>query len=613
MFRAKDLAAVTAAVAGVLIGVSGARADYFFADQVVDYSPGTDNSYQNSSASLGKPAADTGFGVLMPFNSAFDANHMTGIGGGGVLTLKLPKTAAAFGNSLGFHAAVGVIDNNWPNGDAGAVATPYTNPRVADVQVSQDGVRWVDLGSMSFDMPTNFYSQGISTPGYQESPDPGAVEADWSKPYTAGLSSFNGMQWSQMLTALDGSAGGNWPTLSAAPVAGINYVRFTVPNGATNPMYVDALVSNTDNVAVSSPLAISSPTQIPEDVRGTIVTNNSTVTVTVPIAVLGANPKPGTAFINRGTLRTTAAGTTSFNCAVSSEGSTFDVQAGTLLLNGRFTTTANSVTTKTGAGTLTVAGAQYHGPDANFIASQGVTNFQTDANGLAVIANSSVNFGASQHLTVLNVAAATTVTLAPRGGGPRRLLQTNALSIASSGKLDLNDDDLVVQYHAGNPFLSIRDLVFQGYSTFPDPSKTGIISTAGQQAGNTILAMFDNALVGVPDWPPGSGDPIDANSVVGRYTYFGDLNLDGQVTGDDYPAIDSNLGTTPLAGVAWLQGDANLDGIVTGDDYAVIDSNLGSGTSAPLGAAAVPEPTLVLVGMLALGIYRVRRRTDARA
>ena len=90
------------------------------------------------------------------------------------------------------------------------------------------------------------------------------------------------------------------------------------------------------------------------------------------------------------------------------------------------------------------------------------------------------------------------------------------------------------------------------------------------------------------------------------------MNLDGQVTGDDYPAIDSNLNTAPPAGLAWLHGDANLDGIVTGDDYAVIDSNLGNGVGNPLGSAgaAVPEPTGIVAA--GIGILALRRRRTTR-
>ena len=121
--------------------------------------------------------------------------------------------------------------------------------------------------------------------------------------------------------------------------------------------------------------------------------------------------------------------------------------------------------------------------------------------------------------------------------------------------------------------------------------------------------------IGVGDWPPGSGKTVASNAVIGKYTYFGDLNMDGQVTGDDYAVIDSNLNTTPLAGIAWLSGDANLDGNVTGDDYAVIDSNLGNGISNPLisAAVAVPEPGMVaLAGLAGLGFIRRRRVARSR-
>jgi hypothetical protein len=73
-----------------------------------------------------------------------------------------------------------------------------------------------------------------------------------------------------------------------------------------------------------------------------------------------------------------------------------------------------------------------------------------------------------------------------------------------------------------------------------------------------------------------------AGAIVGKYTYFGDANFDGQVTGDDYTVIDANLNVTPPVGMEWLYGDANLDGTVTGDDYTVIDANLGLGNGNPL-------------------------------
>jgi hypothetical protein len=183
------------------------------------------------------------------------------------------------------------------------------------------------------------------------------------------------------------------------------------------------------------------------------------------------------------------------------------------------------------------------------------------------------------------------------------------LSINPAAALDLTDNDLVVQYGT-NPssFTTIRDFVLNGYSPTPDPSKSGIISSTGQSTGNTILAVFDNALVGVSEWPTGSGNTVVANSVLGKYTYFGDMDLDGQVTAGDYGVLDANLGSTPPAGAAWVSGDADLDGTVTSGDYGILDANLGAGAGNPLlpAAASVPEPS-TLAG-LALGLFALRRR-----
>jgi len=212
----------------------------------------------------------------------------------------------------------------------------------------------------------------------------------------------------------------------------------------------------------------------------------------------------------------------------------------------------------------------------------------------------------------LNISGNGRATINPDGTAAG-VCSVASLSISGAGALDLNDNDLVVDYSGPSPFTTLRSYVFAGFSFVVDPTKTGIVSSTSQNSGGkTILALFDNALVGAGDWPPGSGITIDATAVVGKYTYFGDMNLDRQVTGDDYVAIDSNLNTTPPAGIAWLRGDANLDGIVTGDDYAVIDSNLGNGVGNPLASAAIaiPEPGC---GLLLLALPLVPRRLRNRA
>jgi hypothetical protein len=92
------------------------------------------------------------------------------------------------------------------------------------------------------------------------------------------------------------------------------------------------------------------------------------------------------------------------------------------------------------------------------------------------------------------------------------------------------------------------------------------------------------------------------------------MNIDGQVTGDDYTVIDASLNTDPVPGLEWLSGDANLDGIVTGDDYTVIDANLGLGAGMPLASSRinptpVPDPAALSVLLLPFALPRRRCAT----
>jgi hypothetical protein len=169
--------------------------------------------------------------------------------------------------------------------------------------------------------------------------------------------------------------------------------------------------------------------------------------------------------------------------------------------------------------------------------------------------------------------------------GNRRLV-VDSLSV--TGTLDLNDNDLVVN---NGSFSAVQALVFSGYRASPDTVATGIVSTTGQNVGGTtILALFNNALFGVADYPFGSGQTISANAIVGKYTYIGDTDWDGQVTPQDYTAIDANLGATGLdPGVAWFSGDTDFDGNITSQDYTGIDAALGSGQGNPLAIQTLPS------------------------
>jgi hypothetical protein len=106
--------------------------------------------------------------------------------------------------------------------------------------VSEDGVTFVPLGDQPFLFanPTNAYTD-VAITNYLA--PLGSQVADFSRPFTGTLSDFGGKSYAQILTLLDGSAGGTWLDLSGTGLSGVRYVRFDVPEGAR--LVVDAVTA----------------------------------------------------------------------------------------------------------------------------------------------------------------------------------------------------------------------------------------------------------------------------------------------------------------------------------------------------------------------------------
>lgn len=259
MVRYKALWASAASAAALL--VSSAHAG-ISASQVVSYNAGTvvnsywGTPYTNPSAALGTPdetqnipntydsggnlIASADNSAITPFNASYNPQNVVAIqNAGGELTLQLSAPIAiGAGAALGIHAAVGIEDINYPNGQAGNPATLYSNPRQADVQVSQNGTTWVDLGDKTFDVPTNIFTNATDPTGAT----PGTTLANFYQPFYGSLSSFNGENFSQILSTLNGSAGGNWYDLSSVDLTDVDYVRLSTSAG--EEMFIDSVVGD---------------------------------------------------------------------------------------------------------------------------------------------------------------------------------------------------------------------------------------------------------------------------------------------------------------------------------------------------------------------------------
>lgn len=255
----RSVLAACSAVTVVSVFSGSASSAAVFADQWVDYVPGTMAApYDTPASAVGAAATLHAYGVVSPFNPAFAPADIVGIGAGGRLTLRFPQVVFDVpGPDFGVINNVGLIDAAYPSGTATNPAMTFNAaPRVADVSVSLDGTTFVPLSRTEFSNPANaFVNAG---PFDATAPSP-AIPSDFGKPFTGTLASFNGLGWGPIVSLLDGSGGGTWLDVGSSGLSSFQYVRFEIPPtgiaGSDDRLYIDAVVAN--NAAVPEPGGVS--------------------------------------------------------------------------------------------------------------------------------------------------------------------------------------------------------------------------------------------------------------------------------------------------------------------------------------------------------------------
>ena len=217
-----------------------------------------------------------------------------------------------------------------------------------------------------------------------------------------------------------------------------------------------------------------------------------------------------------------------------------------------------------------------------------------------------------------------TVAVMP-DGGPGGTGKVTSLAVNAGAAVDLADNDLVVDYApgqspigtaSGGGYDALTGLVAAGRNggtwdgdgiRTSEADASGGLTSLGIGEASTLLGLGAGATT---TW---SGQVVDDSSVLIRYTYRGDANLDGFISGDDYSAIDFSSGVPGASG--WVNGDFNYDGVISGDDYAAIDFNLvaqgpslGDAAIASSAVAAVPEPSAMMIVLAAAAGALCRRR-----
>jgi hypothetical protein len=254
----KIISSILAGIFGLSLSSHAAS----FAAAVMSYTPGASvGSYNISSAVLGQPGDNVGVGtifpgVFSPFNPHYQATELTGLGAGGELTLRLSNFVIVSPGLLeiGVWSNVGLQDADYPNGTSLNPADTFSPPRSARVSVSADGQTWVALNGgalVTFSNPGNFYLNA----GPQDANAPASpAYADFGKPFAGTLSSFDGKTYPQILSTLDGSAGGTWLDLDGTGLAQVGYIRFdNVPSGQVLDLNAVSINSAATGGAVPEP------------------------------------------------------------------------------------------------------------------------------------------------------------------------------------------------------------------------------------------------------------------------------------------------------------------------------------------------------------------------
>ena len=235
------------------------------ASRVVSYSTGNpiqsvwwdaNNTYTQPASSLGLPVADTGsdpfaaYGAITPFNPPFQTNHVVRVSAGGAIELELSAPVLpTSGREIGVFVNNGITDVS-PTG-TGVAKTYGSNPEElyfspaprAIVSVkSAEGDAWVPLSAspIAFVNPSNYYTDTSISNYYAPL---GTAQADFFQPFDGTLADFSGKTYAQMLTLLDGSAGGTWLDISGTGLSSVRYVRFEVPQGESYRMMLDAVTA----------------------------------------------------------------------------------------------------------------------------------------------------------------------------------------------------------------------------------------------------------------------------------------------------------------------------------------------------------------------------------
>ncbi|CAN5334017.1 hypothetical protein BH09PLA1_BH09PLA1_27360 [soil metagenome] len=186
---------------------------------------------------------------------------------------------------------------------------------------------------------------------------------------------------------------------------------------------------------------------------------------------------------------------------------------------------------------------------------------------LTVSGGPNVGMGVTQHLASISIASGASASV---DTGTNAVIVTSSLTV--NGQFDLADNDLLAFYSGSSVLPSIQTLINTARNGGTWNGATGLTSTAAKNRSpkSTTLGAMESTDYKSVYGPAATfdGEALPGNSVLVKYTYYGDADFNGIVNFDDYSRTDAGFNGNRTG---WLNGDYDGNGIVNFDDYSLID------------------------------------------
>jgi subtilisin-like proprotein convertase family protein len=179
---------------------------------------------------------------------------------------------------------------------------------------------------------------------------------------------------------------------------------------------------------------------------------------------------------------------------------------------------------------------------------------------LTVNGGPTVNINGPQTLTSATLAAGTNAAVAPGGSN---LLIANTVSVGAGARLDVADNDMLIR---GMSAAAVKALIGATYNAGTWNGSGGIGSSAAANDPNHITALGYgiNSELNKTSFDGVTG--LNTSDVFVKYTYYGDSDLSGNATIDDFTLF---LVGYQNSGNSWFRGDYDYGGLTTLDDFTL--------------------------------------------